>query len=114
MTTLTGLTSQPKQQSAFVLPDGSTVSLYLEYRQQQLGWFANVVWQGVTINGLRLTAFPNLLRQWQKILPFGLALFTKNDVEPLNLTDFEDGTATIVVLTSEDVASINASAFPGN
>lgn len=114
MTTLTGLSDQPKQQSNFVLPDGSSVSFYMEYRQQQKGWFADIVWQGVTINGLRLTTSPNFLRQWQHLLPFGLALFTAGNVEPILLADFVNGVATIVVLTADDVATINATSFPGN
>lgn len=114
MTTLTGLSDQPKQQSSFVLPDGSSVSFYIEYRQQQAGWFADLVWQGVTINGLRLTASPNFLRQWQHLLTFGMALFTNGNIEPTNLDDFVDGTATIVILSADDVAAINATSYPGN
>lgn len=114
MTTLAGLSSQPKQQSSFVLPDGSQVSLYLEYRPQQIGWFFDLVWQQNTLEGLRLTTFPNILRQWERIFPFGLAVVGKNNAEPLNVTDFIDGTVTILVLDAEDLATIERTAFIGN
>ncbi len=114
MTTLTGLSDQPKQQSTFVLPDGSSVSLYMEYREQQAGWFANLVWQGITINGIRLTSSPNFLRQWKNLLTFGLALFTDGNAEPTGLDDFATGKAQIVVLSAADVATIEATSFPGN
>lgn len=114
MTTITGLTDQPKQQSTFVLPDGSQVSLYLEYRQQQAGWFLDISWQSFEANGLRLTASPNYLRKWQNILPFGLGVLTKNNVEPTFITDFVDGTVTLLLLTVDDIAAVNAVAYPGN
>ncbi len=114
MTTLAGLSSQPKQQSSFVLPDGSTVSLYLEYRPQQTGWFFDLAWQAISITGQRLCTFPNILRQWENLLTFGLAVVTKGNAEPLNVTDLADGTTTILVLDATDIAAINASAFIGN
>ena len=114
MTTLAGLSDQPKQQSTFVLPDGSQVSLYLEYIQQQAGWFANISRGTFTVNGLRLTASPNLLRKWQNGLPFGLALLTKNAAEPTTLDTFVDGTTSLLVLNAADIAAINAAAYPGN
>lgn len=114
MTTLTGLTSQPRQQSAFILPDGSQVSLYLEYRAQQLGWFFDLTWQTWTLTGLRLTTFPNVLRQWQRIFPFGLAVVGKDNADPLNITDLADGTVTLLVLDATDLATIESVAFTGN
>ncbi len=114
MTTITGLTDQPKQQSTVVLPDGSQVSLFLEYRQQQAGWFLDVAWQLFEVNGLRLTASPNYLRKWQNLLPFGLSVLTKDDVEPTTITDFVDGTVTLLLLTTEDIAAVNVVAYPGN
>ena len=114
MTILTGLTSQPKQQMTLQIADGSQASLYLEYDAQQLGWFYNLVWGSITINGGRLTSFPNILRQWKNLLPFGLGVLSAGDVEPLNLTDLSDGTTTILLLTAADVLLVEASAFPGN
>lgn len=113
MNILTGLSAQPKQQSAFVLSDGSQVSLYLEYRPQQMGWFFDLTWQSITLNGQRLAVFPNILRQWQRLLPFGVAVVSTGDVEPLNVTDLSDGTVTLLVLTAEDVARINTEVFTG-
>jgi hypothetical protein len=114
MTTLVGLTTQPKQQIAFVLPDGSQVSMLLQYRPQQMGWFFDLTWQNITINGGRLACFPNILRQWRNLLPFGLACVTNTGSEPLNLADLADGTILLVVLSSDDLVSIEAAAFPGN
>lgn len=114
MKILSGFTSQPKQQMTFVLDDGSTVALFMEYRTQQLGWFADIAWQDTwEVTGLRLTASPNLLQKWQNLVPFGLSILTKNDVEPLNVDDFSDGTATVYLLNADDVQAVNEAAFAG-
>jgi len=114
MTTISGLSSQPKQTFSFVLDDGSQVSCYIEYRPQQRGWFANFAWQDWAVYGLRLTAAPNILKQWQNLIPFGLALLTTGNVEPLNPTDFADLTARLIVLNAADVASVNEVTYSGN
>jgi hypothetical protein len=113
MKILTGFTSQPTQDMTFVLDDGSQVALSIVYRTQQLGWFATITRQDWQVNGLRLTASPNLLQKWENLVPFGLAILTRGNVEPLNVSDFSDGTATVYLLNAEDVAAVNAAAFAG-
>ena len=114
MKQIDGLTSQPKQQFTIPLTDGSRVSAFMEYRNQQTGWFLDLTWQDWTLNGLRVFASPNMLRQWQDVIPFGLAVLTTGNEEPLNSTDFADGTATMILLEGIDITLINESAFPGN
>jgi hypothetical protein len=114
MINVTGLTSQPKQAFFLTLNDGSLVSCYIEYRPQQLGWFANFSWATWIVSGIRLSAAPNILRQWQNRIPFGLSLLTANNAEPLNLEDFSSGYAQLVLLNSDEVAEVDALAYSGN
>ena len=114
MNIINGITSQPKQQMTIPLEDGSSAYLYVEYREQQSGWFANVSWGTWLVNGMRLTASPNVLQKWQHVIPFGLALLTQGDVEPLNLMDFADGTVTVYLLNADDVAAVQLNSFAGN
>ncbi len=98
MTTITGITSQPKQHFAFALEDGSQVSAYIEYRPQQLGWFANFSWgDNWVVNGLRLVSTPNLLHHWSAS---GMSAKTA-------LT----GRSTVVFLNAVDVLEVNEAAF---
>ena len=113
MKQIQGISSQPKQQFTIPLTDGTRVSAYMEYRPQQLGWFLNLTWQTWTLNGLRVTASPNILRQWQNVIPFGLSVLTSGNVEPLNITDFENTTAVMLLLEGSDIALVNSTAFPG-
>lgn len=114
MKIVTGITAQAKQSMFLVLNDGSQLSWVVEYRPNQLGWFANFEWQTWSLNGLRLTASPNLLRQWSNLLPFGIAIQTVENREPINRTDFTDGTATAFLLDATDVALVNTVTFSGN
>lgn len=113
MTIITGITGQPKQQMTLQIADGTQASFYLEYREQQSGWFWDLTWGDHVINGNRLTTFPNILRQWKNILPFGIGVVSSGNVEPLNLTDFIDATVILLQLTAADVSTIEATVFPG-
>lgn len=113
MTIVTGITSQPKQQMTLQIADGTQASFYLEYREQQTGWFWDLTWGAHTINGNRLTTFPNILRQWKNILPFGLSVVAPSGVDPLNPTDFIDGTIFLLQLTASDVVVVEQTVFPG-
>lgn len=114
MKLIQGLTDQPKQQTAIVLADGMRANLYLEYRPNQIGWSYNVSLGDFAANGRRLVTGPNVLRQFRELIPFGIAVVTKADAEPLNQTDFIDGTVTLYLLDAADVALIEATIYPGN
>lgn len=105
MKVLTGITAQPKQAFPIALPDGSTADLYIEYRAQQRGWFLSLAWEGFSLNGMRLVNTPNILHQFRKIIPFGLAVLSLGHAEPTAVTDLADGSTTIYFL---DAADINA------
>jgi hypothetical protein len=114
MTTLTGITSQPVQSSFATLENGALVSIYMSYRPQQQGWFADISWSDWSVNGVRLCAAPNILRQWQNRVPFGLALLTFNNSEPLNQNAFSSGFARLILLNPADVTSVNVLTYSGN
>lgn len=120
MKSVTGLTSQPAQTSFISLDDGSRVQLSLYYRPQQLGWFYDLHWPGndelpvpFTTNGQRLVCSPNMLRQFSKLIPFGLMLYTIDNLEPMGRTCFVDGTADLILLTAAEVEEQEETIFPG-
>lgn len=113
MNSITGLTDQAAQNSFILLDDGSRVELGLYYRPQQCGWFYDLNWPGsptlpvpFKVTGRRLVAGPNILRQFKKLIPFGFMLFTIDNLEPLGLSCFVDGTADLILLNAEEVLEI--------
>lgn len=120
MNFIDGLTSQPAQISTLVLDDGSRVTFSLEFKPQQAGWFYSLFWPGKNdnafeLNGCRLGCSPNMLRQFRDLIPFGLALVaTPDDLDPITQTCFVDGTAELILLDAEDVASVEAELYKGS
>lgn len=119
MTTIDGLTDQPVQQSSVTLPDGTRAALLLEFKPQQAGWFYSISYplqtgETFTLNGLRLVASPNMLRQWREIIPFGLCLVASpNNLDPMAQECFVDGTAQLLLLDQVDVIEIEDQIYAG-
>ena len=118
MIAIGGINDSSPQQLAIQLPDGTTVTWTLTYVPQQLGWFFNLSWDGQTpafvINGNRLVTYPNILRQYRNLIPFGLTIATIDGSEPTWQETFIDGTTTVVLLDEADVIAIEGAFFPGN
>jgi hypothetical protein len=115
MTIIGGLTDGSPQQLAIQLLDGTTVTWTLYFDPQQLGWFYDISWDGVnppfTVNGNRLVAYPNILRQYRNLIPFGLTVTTVDSSEPIGQETFVDGTTTVLLLDATDVINIENAYF---
>lgn len=98
------VTDQAKQSQQLVLPDGTLISLQLYYAESQGGWFVISLTYGTfTLQGVRLTTSPNLLRQWKNLIPFGLCCSTQDDQEATQLQSFSSGYAKLYVLSAAEV-----------
>lgn len=118
MTILTGITEQPNQQIDLRLEGGGRAKLTLNYRVQQTGWFLDVVWlrtggDPVSVLGLRVVTSPNLLRQYQNVFPFGLAVVTEGNAEPVTVRAFADQTSRFLLLDADGVGQIEQEVFTG-
>lgn len=104
MNQIGGITSDAKQLRQLVLPDGSTCTFNIEYKPQQYGWFiTSLVYGSIEIDGLRIMNSPNMLRQWLKLLPFGICCQTTDGQEPTLQTAFSSGYASLYLLTQDQV-----------
>ena len=120
MNIVQNLTDDPNQSSSLLLLDGSSAVLTLYYRPQQTGWFYDLQWSNpknptapFNLYGQRLVTSPNLLRQYQNIIQFGLMVQTVNQAEPLAQSNLIDGTTTIYLLSAADIAAQEALIYPG-
>ena len=103
MLQVTGLTAVPKQSIKIQLDDGSIVELRFIYRTNQRAWFFDVLYKDFSCCGIQLTNCPNIIRQFQNILPFGVGCYVKDGYEPWFLNDFESGRVSVFVLSADDV-----------
>lgn len=110
---INNLTNFADQLTNLQLADGSTASMELIYQGATERWVMNIVYGTFTANGIGVCCYPNLLRQWREILPFGLACVSSNQTDPFNINDFASGRVQIYILTQADVAAIELATFGG-
>jgi hypothetical protein len=102
------ITSAPTQTMTLILPSGQTANLTIQYAAQQYCWFILSLTYAplnFTLQGVQITANPNMLNQWRNSLPFGLGCFVNGNREPTQLQDFSSGNAQLFILTQAEVAS---------
>jgi hypothetical protein len=97
------LTEDALQTMDLVLPDGSDISLTIYYTLNQQAWFIqNLTYGSFVLQGFQIINSPNMLYQWQNVLPFGLACFSTNEREPSLIQDFLSGNSQLFVLTQAE------------
>jgi len=103
MLLISTITSDPKQSHTLILPSGKSVTMDLEFKPLQAGWFMDLQYETFSLKGFRVCSLPNLLRQFQNIIPFGMACYVDADQEPLFLDDFKSGRAKLYIMTTSEV-----------
>lgn len=106
MKQITEISQEPKQKLDIVLEDNQEFELKLEYSDQQEGWFYSITFGDVIINNSRIVTGANILRNYQNILPFGIAIATDDLSEPFLIDDFSSERVKLFVLTEEEVEGI--------
>ncbi len=112
---INNLTNFADQVTTLQLPDGSEAALELIYNGATERWTMNVTYApaNFAVNGVGLCCSPNMLRQWQNILPFGIACVTADQTDPVDVNDFYTGRVALYLLTQADIASINMTIYGG-
>lgn len=104
MNRIINITDDSSQSQSFTLPDGTILTFTMTYFPQQYGWFfTSFIYGNLNINGLRICNNPNMLRQWENLIPFGLACYTAGNREPTQQQDFSSGASSLYILTSAEV-----------
>jgi hypothetical protein len=108
MIRIPNITAYPNQSISFVLPDGSAFSMILYFVPMQQGWFiTKLIYNNFELDGIRITNNPNILYQFQNVIPFGLSCFTAANREPSLQEDFSSKISNLYVLTAAEVADYN-------
>lgn len=99
------ITSEYHQEFNFSFSFGD-VLFKLYYSDNLLGWFFSIEYEDLIINNMRLTNFPNILNQFNLVIPFGLTCKTKNGYDAVSRFDFEKGNATLYFLDKQEVNDV--------
>ncbi len=98
------VTTNPLQKHTVVLPGGLFLNFEIYFRPMQYGWFFNSIsYQDFEVKGLRITNNPNMLYQFQNLIPFGIGCFSNAGREPSLQEDFASGASRIYVLDEAEV-----------
>ena len=111
MNLLNEITDDAKQQMTVVTPSGEEFDFYLEFRESQGLWFANIAYKDIAINGFGLVCSRNILRQWKNIIPFGMAIGSTDVGDPYYLDDFVTGRIGLFILSKEEVEQVEAEIY---
>jgi hypothetical protein len=109
MQTLDTITNDAFQRHSIIIDNGQNrqqVQLDLRYNPTQAGWYADITTTGFSLTGVRLCTHINLLRQFKRVIAFGLQISCDNNYEPFDINDFLTGRATLSFLNAAEVAEI--------
>ncbi len=111
MKQITTITDQPDQKMILVLDNNDTADFRLYFSARQQAWYYDFTYKNLTCNCSKVVLTPNSLRQFKRIIPFGIAFSSQSYVEPFQLTDFSSGRVQMYVLSANEVQEIEESIF---
>lgn len=103
MKQITALTAIPKQSVKMQVENGGIVEISFTYRENQRAWFFDIEYNDFVCKTTQLTNCPNIIRQFQNILPFGIGCYVNDGGEPWFLNDFETERVKVFLLNEEEV-----------
>lgn len=101
MKQITGLKASPNQ--TFNIPDpdsGAIIQFTLYYRPRVRRWFFDITYKDYVLKGSKIVISPNLLYQYFRVIPFGLACISTDNVEPVIINDFSSERCFLYLLTT--------------
>ena len=102
MIRITKLTNASKQKVLVIAEDGAQVLLELTYSSTQEAWNMSLTYLDFVANGIQLTVSPNILHNFNNILPFAIACNSVDGFEPKYIDDFSDGRITLFMLSGSE------------
>ena len=106
------LTDSPIQTFSIPLSTRMSVDFKLYFYSTQKSWYFDFAYNGKQFNGHKLVLGANILRCYQNVIPFGVAIQAIDDVEPYKIDDFSSGRVQFCVLENTlEVAQIERIVF---
>lgn len=111
MDQVTGITAEYRQNFQFLTTKGEKVDFNLYYYLTQQSWFFDFTYKDYTCNCQRVVLTPNALRHLKNIIPFGIAFYSEDKVEPIFIDDFETERVKMLVLSSDEVKELEQNLY---
>lgn len=108
MKKIVNISNNPKQHIQLVTDNGDDVDFYLEYKPRVESWFFSFRWKNIEANNLTVCLHPNILRQFKRIMDFGIGFRSYTKIEPFFIDAFSAGKCEMVLLNEDDIQEIEA------
>lgn len=111
MQEITSITSSANQRMQLVLENNETVDFHIYYSARMQSWYYDFSYKNLTCNGSKVVLTPNSLRQFRKIIPFGIMFSAESFVEPFQQNDFATGRVVMSVLSADEVIQVERETY---
>ena len=111
MKVINTITADYRQKFKFLTADGEQVNFRLYYYITQQSWFFDFSYKNYTCNCQRVVLTPNALRHLKNIIPFGIAFYSKDKVEPIFIDDFSSGRVQMLILDANEVKEVEMNIY---
>lgn len=111
MKKIVNISNEPKQHIQLVTDNRDDVDFYLEYKPRVESWFFSFKWKNIEAKNLTVCLHPNILRQFKRIIDFGIGFKSDTKIEPFSIDVFTSGRCELVLLNQSEVESIEASIY---
>lgn len=105
------ITNDPSQQLTLTGISNLTISMTLQFCPRTETWIMGIDDGTNLIEGISVVSSLNILRQWQNIIPYGIACVCASGLDPYRVGDFASQFANLYLLNSDDVIEIEADWF---
>ena len=103
MNLIPNIDANAKQKIILALPDGtSSATLELEFMDNLNAWYMSIASGSFVLKQRRVYNSGNMLHQWHKIIPFGLACVSADGLDPYNINDFVSGRSSLMLLSQDE------------
>ncbi len=107
MNRLDGIRATGTQRLTTFASNGDVITIVLIYQSSTRNWKMDIDWDSFQLRGQRIYSSPNLLIQYQNIIPFGMAVITNGSGDPFLINDFSSRRADMFILTPAEVEQVN-------
>lgn len=106
MQEVTNISSATRQRMQIILDNGDTVDFRLRFCPRMEAWYFSFEYNELVCNDLKVCIHPNILRQFRRLIPFGIAFISEFQVEPFQTESFSSGACNMYILDKEEVQEI--------
>lgn len=111
MKRIVNISNSPKQKIQLVTDNGDNIEFFLEYKPRVESWFFSFEYKGINVNNLTVCLHPNILRQFKRIIDFGIGFKSDTKIEPFSIDVFKDGRCSMYLLNEDEVKSVEANIY---